>query len=100
VHQLVHTHWSIYKHLTQQQVIHTSQERTNIRIINQALMMQRKLAEIATKWIPVVGLTFWAIMSTEHCTLATNNIAVTDLGYTAASYASFVKDVQQAVWEQ
>jgi hypothetical protein len=55
--------------------------------------MQRKLVEIATTWIPVVGLIFWAIMSTEHCTLVTNSIAVTDLGYTAPSYASFAKDV-------
>jgi hypothetical protein len=92
VHQLVHIVWNIYKHLTLQQLIPTSQERNNIRIINKGSRMPRKLAEIATKWIPVVDLISWAIMSTEYCILVTNNIAVMDLGYTATRCASFAKE--------
>ncbi len=61
--------------------------------------MQRKQVEIATKWIPAVGLTFQATMSMGYCTLTTNNIAVRDLEYPAASYANSAKDVQQT-WEQ
>jgi hypothetical protein len=58
-------------------------------------MMQRKLVEIATNWIPVVDLTFWGNMSKEYYTLTTNNTAVTDLDYTVPRYASFARDVKQ-----
>lgn len=63
-------------------------------------MLQRRLAETVTKWILVVGPTFWVTLSTEYCILTTNNIAVMDLEYIAASYANFPKDVQKIAWEQ